>query len=122
MRAGMVLESLAREFDVTLRVVPIVAGAAPSVSPRLAKLCARVAVHRQAGVDALHRFATAAAIRSECAAWARLADRGEVETEGLGIMAHAMGHQCWGLPHVEIRHARCEGRRGPRSIGYGRRW
>ena len=33
-------------------------------------------------------------------------DRGEVETEGLGIMARAMGHQCWGMPHLEIRHAR----------------
>jgi hypothetical protein len=31
---------------------------------------------------------------------------GEVETEGLGIMARAMGHQCWGLPGVEILHAR----------------
>jgi hypothetical protein len=33
-------------------------------------------------------------------------DRGEVETEGLGIMAHAMGHQCWGMPGLEITHAR----------------
>jgi hypothetical protein len=29
---------------------------------------------------------------------------GEVETEGLGMMAHDMGIRCWGLPHVEIRH------------------
>ena len=29
----------------------------------------------------------------------------EVETEGLGIMARDMGHQCWGLPNLEIRHA-----------------
>jgi peptide chain release factor subunit 1 len=32
--------------------------------------------------------------------------RGELETEGLGLMARAMGHRCWGLPRVEIRHAR----------------
>lgn len=32
--------------------------------------------------------------------------RGEVETEGLGIMARDMGHQCWGMPGLEIRHAR----------------
>ena len=32
--------------------------------------------------------------------------RGELETEGFGVMARAMGHQCWGMPHVEIRHAR----------------
>ena len=30
---------------------------------------------------------------------------GELDTEGLGIMAHDMGYQCWGLPNLEIRHA-----------------
>ncbi len=29
---------------------------------------------------------------------------GEIETEGLGVMAHDMGITPWGLPHVEIRH------------------
>ncbi|MCU1394101.1 MAG: hypothetical protein JWM34_2529 [Ilumatobacteraceae bacterium] len=29
---------------------------------------------------------------------------GEVETEGLAIMANDMGITCWGLPDVEIRH------------------
>jgi len=29
---------------------------------------------------------------------------GEIETEGLGIMAHAMGYECWGMPRLEIRH------------------
>ena len=32
--------------------------------------------------------------------------RGEIETEGLGIMAHDMGHQCWGMPNLEVRHAK----------------
>lgn len=32
--------------------------------------------------------------------------RGELETEGLGIMAMDMGHKCWGMPNLEIRHAR----------------
>ena len=32
--------------------------------------------------------------------------RGEVETEGLGIMALDMGSQCWGLPDLEVIHAR----------------
>lgn len=32
--------------------------------------------------------------------------RGELETEGLGIMAREMGHRCWGMPNLEIRHAR----------------
>ena len=30
--------------------------------------------------------------------------RGEVETEGLGMLAHDMGVECWGLPNVEILH------------------
>jgi hypothetical protein len=35
-----------------------------------------------------------------------LGDRvGEIETEGLGIMAKDMGVECWGLPDLEIRHA-----------------
>lgn len=29
---------------------------------------------------------------------------GEIETEGLGIMARDMGVQCWGLPNLEIIH------------------
>lgn len=32
--------------------------------------------------------------------------QGELETEGFGLMARAMGHQCWGMPNLEIRHAR----------------
>lgn len=32
--------------------------------------------------------------------------KGELETEGLGMMAHDMGFTCWGLPHLEIRHVR----------------
>jgi hypothetical protein len=31
---------------------------------------------------------------------------GEIETEGLGIMAADAGVQCWGMPHLEIRHHR----------------
>jgi hypothetical protein len=29
---------------------------------------------------------------------------GEVETEGLGLMAKDMGHECWGLPNLEVVH------------------
>jgi hypothetical protein len=29
---------------------------------------------------------------------------GEIETEGLGLMAGDMGHPCWGMPDLEIRH------------------
>lgn len=31
--------------------------------------------------------------------------QGEIETEGLGIMAYEMGYECWALPNVEILHA-----------------
>lgn len=31
--------------------------------------------------------------------------RGEIETEGLGIMAIDMGRQCWGMPNLEVVHA-----------------
>jgi glycosyltransferase involved in cell wall biosynthesis len=31
--------------------------------------------------------------------------KGEIETEGLAAMARDMGHQCWGLPDLEVRHA-----------------
>jgi hypothetical protein len=31
---------------------------------------------------------------------------GELETEGLGLMAHDLGVRCWGMPRLEIRHAR----------------
>ena len=31
---------------------------------------------------------------------------GELETEGLGMMARDMGYRCWGMPHLEIRHGR----------------
>ena len=30
--------------------------------------------------------------------------QGEIETEGLGMMAADMGHQCWGMPNLEVRH------------------
>ncbi len=30
--------------------------------------------------------------------------KGEIETEGLGMMAHDMGVQCWGLPDYEVLH------------------
>jgi hypothetical protein len=29
---------------------------------------------------------------------------GEIETEGLGLMAADMGHQCWGMPNLEVLH------------------
>lgn len=31
---------------------------------------------------------------------------GEIETEGLALLAADMGHQCWGMPNLEVLHAR----------------
>jgi hypothetical protein len=31
---------------------------------------------------------------------------GEIETEGLGIMARDMGYRCWGMPRFEVIHRR----------------
>jgi hypothetical protein len=31
---------------------------------------------------------------------------GEIETEGLGLMAHDMSHRCWGMPRLEVLHRR----------------
>lgn len=33
-------------------------------------------------------------------------ERGELETEGLGLMAHDMGHVPWGMPGFEVLHRR----------------
>jgi hypothetical protein len=40
-------------------------------------------------------------IRPTTEAWGE----GEIETEGLGIMASDMGVQCWGLPDLEVLHS-----------------
>lgn len=36
--------------------------------------------------------------------WYHGQHQGEIETEGLGIMAHDMGLECWGMPNLEIKH------------------
>jgi len=31
---------------------------------------------------------------------------GEIESEGLGVMARDLGQRCWGMPHLEVLHRR----------------
>jgi hypothetical protein len=32
--------------------------------------------------------------------------QGEIEAEGLGLLARDMGYTCWGMPNLEVRHGR----------------
>jgi len=43
--------------------------------------------------------------RRDIAKVAALGYLGEIETEGLGMMAYDMGYECWGMPNLEIRHS-----------------
>lgn len=43
--------------------------------------------------------------KQDIARVAALGYAGEMETEGLGMMAYDMGYECWGMPNLEIRHS-----------------
>ncbi|MGH2443667.1 MAG: hypothetical protein ACRDFX_10975, partial [Chloroflexota bacterium] len=43
-------------------------------------------------------------VENERIRWDR-SEPGEVETEGLGMLARDMGYRCWGMPNLEILHA-----------------
>lgn len=65
-------------------------------------LLVRADLHRDGLVFPPYRYSVESArIRDTHPAWGK----GEMETEGLGIMAADMGIQCWGLPDLEIIHA-----------------
>jgi hypothetical protein len=65
-------------------------------------LLVKADIHRDGLIFPPFRYGCgSAAIRPTHNAWGK----GEVETEGLGILAQDMGHQCWGLPDLEILHA-----------------
>jgi Anp1 protein len=64
-------------------------------------LLVRAGVHRDGLVFPPFPYGLANARVRETNHW-----RGEIETEGFGIMAADLGVQCWGMPRLEIRHAR----------------
>jgi hypothetical protein len=67
-------------------------------------LLVRADCHRDGLVWPAYRYGLAnPRIRTDPATIGR-PEIGEIETEGLGMMAHDMGLTCWGLPHVEVRH------------------
>jgi Anp1 len=66
-------------------------------------LLVRADLHRDGLIFPPFRYGVESAfIRATHPIWGR----GEVETEGFGILAKDMGLQCWGLPNLEILHAR----------------
>jgi len=65
-------------------------------------LLVRADLHRDGLVFPPFRYGLESAfVRSEHPIW----QKGEIETEGLAVMAHDMGAQCWGLPDLEVVHA-----------------
>ena len=65
-------------------------------------LFVRADLHRDGLIFPPYRYGVASPyIRDTHPVWGR----GEVETEGFGIMARDMGSQCWGLPDLEVLHA-----------------
>lgn len=64
-------------------------------------LLIRADIHRDGLVFPAYKYGLEnAAIRDPHPLWGK----GEIETEGLAIMARDMGYQCWGLPDIEIIH------------------
>jgi len=65
-------------------------------------LLVRADLHRDGLIFPAFRYGVAnATVRRPHPIWAE----GEIETEGLAMMARDMGQQCWGLPDFEITHA-----------------
>jgi len=65
-------------------------------------LLVRADIHRDGLIFPPFRYGVEnPAIRPVHEVWGK----GEVETEGLGILAQDMGHQCFGLPDLEVLHA-----------------
>jgi len=59
-----------------------------------------IVLHKGKLLKALRRMK-----RQDISKVAALGYVGEIETEGLGMMAYDMGYECWGMPHLEIRHS-----------------
>lgn len=64
-------------------------------------LMVRADLHRDGLIFPPFPYGTASKrIRERAGVWGQ----GEIETEGLGILASDMGVQCWGLPDLEVLH------------------
>jgi Anp1 len=68
-------------------------------------LMIRADIHRDGLIFPPFPYAGTRGLARRPGPWAGLGFTGEIETEGLGLMAADMGHQCWGLPDLEVIHA-----------------
>ncbi len=65
-------------------------------------LLVRADLHRDGLIFPAFRYGLESRLARKChPVWGS----GEIETEGLALMARDMGYQCWGLPDFEIVHA-----------------
>jgi hypothetical protein len=67
-------------------------------------LLVRADVHRSGLIFPPYLYGRASRFARESSPLAPDGGAGEVETEGLGIMAKDMGIECWGMPNLEIIH------------------
>ena len=68
-------------------------------------LMIRADLHRDGLIFPPFPYAGSRGLARRPGPWATVGLTGEIETEGLGLMAADMGHQCWGMPDLEVIHA-----------------
>lgn len=68
-------------------------------------LMVRADLHREGLVFPPYLYGPAHRLARDPGPWAPWGRRGEIETEGFGLMAFDMGHLCWGMPDEEVIYA-----------------
>jgi hypothetical protein len=68
-------------------------------------LMIRADIHREGLIFPPYLYGAEHKLARNPGPWATFGRRGEIETEGLGLMAWDMGYLCWGMPDYEVIHA-----------------
>jgi hypothetical protein len=68
-------------------------------------LMIRADIHREGLIFPPYLYGCEHKLARNPGPWAPYGRRGEIETEGLGLMAFDMGYLCWGMPDEEVIHA-----------------